>query len=99
MIADGGQSFSRDPLQYHQFTERPNFGIFRIFGKSDPGVALQIVMKLHSVMLSQPFAVLDQAIALKHALDILLSRLFVGQRKAFGGHVDSVCEGWPAHEV
>ena len=45
LTADGGQSFSGDLLQYHLFMEHLNFGVLRIFGKRDPGVALQMVIK------------------------------------------------------
>ena len=45
LTVDGGQSFSGDLLQYHLFMERLNFGVFRIFGERDPGVALQMVIK------------------------------------------------------
>ena len=100
LTVDGGQSFSVDPLQYHQVMESLNFGISRIFGKSDPGVALQIVMKSCSgdalAAICGCAAVPDKAIALKQALEIL-PRLFDGQRKVIGGLVDRVCEGRPVH--
>ena len=95
LTIDGGQSFSGDPLQYHLYMERLNFGVLRIFGKSDPGVALQIVMKSCSgdalAAICGCAAVPDKAIALKQVLDIL-SRLFGGQRRAIGGHVRGLRE-------
>jgi len=83
LTLDGGQSFSEDPLQYHLFMERINSGVLCIFGNSDPGVAIQIVIKSCS---RDAFAAIhgcavisDQA--LKQALDIL-SHLFGRQRRA-----------------
>ena len=96
LTLDGGQSFDGDPLQYHLFLERLNSGVSRIFGNSDPGVALQIVMKSCSgdalSAIRGCAAILDKAVALKQALDIL-ARLFGSQRSAIDGHIECVCEG------
>ena len=74
--------------------------VWRIFGKSDPGVTFQIAMKSYSsdalAAIRSCAAVTDKAIALRQALNIL-SRLFDGQHRAIGGHVDCVCEGRPVH--
>ena len=74
LTVDGGQSFCGDPLQYHLFMERLYFGVLRIFGKSDPGVALQIGLKSYSgdvlAAIRGWTAVPDKTIALKQALDI-----------------------------
>ena len=78
LIVDGGQSFSGDLLQYYLLMERLNFGVLRIFGKSDSEVGLQIAMKSCSgdalAAIRGCTAVSDKAIALKQAFDIL-SRL------------------------
>ena len=101
LTVNGGQSFSGDLLQYHLFMECLNFSVLRIFSKSDPGVALEIVMKSRSgdalAAICGCAAVHDKAIDLKQVLDVL-SCLFGGQRRAIGGHVDRVCEGWPVHD-
>ena len=92
---DGGQSFDGDPLQYHLFLERLNSGVLRIFGNSNPGVALQIVMKSCSgdalSAIRDCAAILDKAVALKQAL-VILARLFGSQRSANDGHIECVCE-------
>jgi len=93
LTLDGGQSFSGDQLQYHLFMVRLNSGVLHIFGNSNPGVALQIVMKSCSgdafAAIRGCAAISDKAKALKQALDIL-SRLFGSQRRAIGGML-SVC--------
>ena len=102
LILDGGQSFDGDPLQYHLFFERLNSGVLRIFGNSDPGVALQIVTKSCSgdalSAIRGCAAIPDKAVALKQALDIL-ARLFGSQRSAIDGHIKRVCEGRVVDDV